>query len=111
MPKLQTTDKEKLNVIEPLTIEQLITELERTDSNEFKKVTLHVYLKEFAAVNQLKFSDFMKVLRKLLSGLNDGPGVAEMMEILGKRVTIQRLRNIQSLLGGAGQLVKKQRNN
>lgn len=33
----------------------------------------------------------MKNLRTTLSGLKDGPSVAEMMEILGKESTLERI--------------------
>lgn len=33
----------------------------------------------------------MKNLRTTLSGLKEGPGVAEMMEILGKESTLERI--------------------
>lgn len=70
-------------------LEKLVTVLEKGD---FDKTHLSEILKEFSAKNNLKFSTFMKSLRKILSGLKDGPGVAEMMEILGRKVTLQRLR-------------------
>lgn len=42
-------------------------------------------------MNNFKFAKMMKTFRSALSGLKEGPGVAEMMEILGKKVTKQRL--------------------
>ncbi|CAD7004949.1 unnamed protein product [Ceratitis capitata] len=60
---------------------------------EFTKDNLNDKLKEFADVNQLRFADFMKTLRAALSGLKEGPGVAEMMDILGKDCVLQRLKS------------------
>lgn len=37
----------------------------------------------------------MKNLRTMLSGLKEGPGVAEMMEILGKEDTLERIERIK----------------
>lgn len=62
---------------------------------DFQRDPLNDLLKTHAEAHQLKYKQFMKTLRGILSGLNEGPGVAEMMEILGKRSTIQRLRNSQ----------------
>lgn len=70
-------------------LDKLVTVLERGD---FDKTHLSEILKEFSTKNNLKFSTFMKSLRKILSGLKEGPGVAEMMEILGRRNTLQRIR-------------------
>lgn len=70
-------------------LDKLVTVLEKGD---FDKTHLSEILKEFSAKNNLKFPTFMKSLRKLLSGLKDGPGVAEMMEILGRKGTLYRLR-------------------
>lgn len=38
----------------------------------------------------------MKSLRAKLSGLSEGPGVADMMAILGKKMTIHRIRKMMS---------------
>lgn len=37
----------------------------------------------------------MKNLRATLSGLKEGPGVAEMMEILGKESTLERIIRVK----------------
>lgn len=37
----------------------------------------------------------MKNLRTMLSGLKEGPGVAEMMEILGKEDTLERIERLK----------------
>ncbi|KAM8710876.1 hypothetical protein ACLKA7_017496 [Drosophila subpalustris] len=57
----------------------------------FEKNALNDKLKNYAHQQQLKFPMLMKTLRAALSGLKEGPGVAEMMEILGKTVVLQRL--------------------
>ncbi|XP_016974591.1 probable glutamate--tRNA ligase, mitochondrial [Drosophila rhopaloa] len=76
-----------------LTSEQLIGLLNvlQTDQ-DFNKDGLNIKLKTFAQGENIKFPLMMKSLRAALSGLNEGPGVAEMMEILGKSVTLERIR-------------------
>lgn len=77
---------------ETITVE-LIEELAQAlESKEFTKDFLQQILKDFSKAKKLSFGDLMKNLRATLSGLKEGPGVAEMMEILGKRSTIQRIR-------------------
>lgn len=73
----------------------VLADLERLlDSTEnFQRDHLNDLLKVYADEKQLKYKQFMKSMRGILSGLKEGPGVAEMMEILGKRSTIQRIRN------------------
>lgn len=72
-------------------LESLIAQLEKGD---FDKQHLLTLLKDFSAKNNLKFPKFMKMLRAKLSGLSEGPGVADMMEILGKKITLQRFRKM-----------------
>ncbi|XP_016966606.1 probable glutamate--tRNA ligase, mitochondrial [Drosophila biarmipes] len=59
---------------------------------DFHKDELNIKLKNFAQAANIKFPLMMKTLRAALSGLKEGPGVAEMMEILGKSVTLERLK-------------------
>nr|XP_016935900.2 probable glutamate--tRNA ligase, mitochondrial [Drosophila suzukii] len=59
---------------------------------DFHKDELNIKLKNFAQQEHIKFPLMMKTLRAALSGLKEGPGVAEMMEILGKSVTLERLK-------------------
>lgn len=69
-------------------LQDLLSELEQSS---FKKDELNELLKNYAGKNNFKFSKMMKHFRSALSGLNEGPGVAEMMEILGRKVSIDRL--------------------
>ncbi|XP_037934094.1 probable glutamate--tRNA ligase, mitochondrial [Teleopsis dalmanni] len=63
-------------------------------SLEFSKDNLSNAIKLFAVKEELNFALLMKNLRSILSGLKEGPGVAEMMDILGKDVVVQRLENM-----------------
>ncbi|KAI9586922.1 probable glutamate--tRNA ligase, mitochondrial isoform X1 [Glossina fuscipes] len=76
-----------------LLLDQLMELHNMLKSADFTKENLKKLLKNFAKQKNVKFPLFMKVLRTSLSGLNDGPGVAEMMNILGKQVTLQRLED------------------
>lgn len=83
LPQLAKTDAITVTVIESLA--------QKLEKEDFAKENLHQFLKDFSKSNKLSFGDLMKGLRGALSGLKEGPGVAEMMEILGKRSTIQRI--------------------
>ncbi|KAF7992989.1 hypothetical protein HCN44_005770 [Aphidius gifuensis] len=75
-------------------IKLLSQQLNDIDKSNFDKKTLTNYLKLFTQNNDIKFSNFMKLLRSILSGLDQGPAVAEMMEILGKDKTLERLNRL-----------------
>lgn len=70
-------------------LDLLIAELENAEYENSKLLAL---LREFATKHSLKFTPFMKFLRGRLSGMPNGPKVGEMMEILGPKFTIQRIR-------------------
>ncbi|XP_033208397.1 probable glutamate--tRNA ligase, mitochondrial isoform X2 [Belonocnema kinseyi] len=74
------------------TVQVLSEKLSDVEENNFNKDSLKNYLKEFANNNGVPFAELMRTLRSLLSGLKDGPGVAEMMEILGRKRTVDRLK-------------------
>ncbi|CAO1395276.1 unnamed protein product [Diamesa hyperborea] len=73
-------------------IDSLVEELK--DEN-FSKQNLQLILKDFSSSQNLTFSKFMKNLRTMLSGLKEGPGVAEMMEILGRESTLERIERLK----------------
>ena len=73
-------------------IDSLVEELK--DEN-FSKQNLQLILKDFSSSQNLTFSKFMKNLRTMLSGLKEGPSVAEMMEILGRESTLERIERLK----------------
>ncbi|XP_055376705.1 probable glutamate--tRNA ligase, mitochondrial [Condylostylus longicornis] len=75
-------------------LEDLIFKLEDV---QFKKEEIYQTLKAFSKENDIKFSKMMRTLRSTLTGLSDGPGVAEMMEILGKETSIKRLTRLKTV--------------
>lgn len=82
LPKIQQDN------IQSEWVEKLVTKLENDD---FNKVHLSELLRDFSTENNLKFPKFMASLRAMLAGIKEGPGVADMMEILGKQATIKRI--------------------
>ncbi|KAJ8969826.1 hypothetical protein NQ317_019533 [Molorchus minor] len=74
--------------------ELLRTKLKSQD--EFSIDRVSTLLKAFCMENEVKYSNFMKTLRSVLSGLKEGPSVAEMIVILGKENTLQRLQLYQN---------------
>lgn len=82
LPKL------KKDYVQPEWMNKLILELENV---EFNKQTLVTMLRDFAEREKLSFGKLMRTLRMLLSNKKDGYQIAEMMEILGRNGTIQRL--------------------
>ncbi|XP_066585242.1 nondiscriminating glutamyl-tRNA synthetase EARS2, mitochondrial [Prorops nasuta] len=75
-------------------IDLLIIKLTEINDEEFVKMELSKFLKQFAKQNDVSFPTLMKIMRGLLSGLKDGPSISEMMDILGKNITIQRLKRL-----------------
>lgn len=62
--KESTIDLKYLEVVDILS-----KKLESLENDKFSKESLKLYLKEFAVNNNISFSDLMKTLRSLLSGL------------------------------------------
>lgn len=75
-------------------LEVLVLELKKCSQQYFNKEHLKQLLYNFSNANNLEFGKFMKAIRRMLSGLKEGPGVAEMMEILGPDRTISRLQRV-----------------
>lgn len=78
-----------INDSEMETVKRLKERLESV--TDLTKEGVNTMLKEFCKENGVKFGSFMKMLRYVLSGLQEGPSIAEMMEILGKKNTMDRL--------------------
>ncbi|MEM1220334.1 MAG: glutamate--tRNA ligase [Bacteroidota bacterium] len=65
---------------------------ERLQAQEpFKATELEALVKQFMADFEYGFGDVLPILRVALSGTTKGPGVFEMIELLGKEVVNQRL--------------------
>lgn len=79
----------KLQDLSAAQLQQLMQQLEAL--KDFEKDQLNDALKNYAKKQEIKFPTLMKTLRGALSGLQEGPGVAEMMEVLGKTVVLERL--------------------
>ncbi|XP_014279466.1 nondiscriminating glutamyl-tRNA synthetase EARS2, mitochondrial isoform X2 [Halyomorpha halys] len=81
--------------LDPAILNMLESELVLID---FSKEKIQHLLKLFSKENNIVFRDLMGFLRMSLSGLKQGPGVAEMMEILGKASSLKRLKNVKKSL-------------
>lgn len=71
-------------------LEKLLKNLEGLE--KFDQGTLKENLRTFSTNNNIKFPALMKMLRSVISGLDEGPGVAEMMDLLGKNQTLARIK-------------------
>ncbi|CAH0722987.1 unnamed protein product, partial [Brenthis ino] len=72
--------------------EKLINNLEELD--KFEQDSIKDNLKHFSVQNDVKFPVLMKMLRSVLSGMNEGPSVAEMMQLLGKYQSLERIKAV-----------------
>lgn len=81
LPDIQS---EQYGWIKPLT-EQLRT------TPKFDKNSLVGLIRNFSNSQHLKYSDFIGLLKKLLDHNNKGPGAVDIMAILGRETTVQRL--------------------
>ncbi|XP_029634601.1 probable glutamate--tRNA ligase, mitochondrial isoform X1 [Octopus sinensis] len=66
-------------------------ELLETD-NHFKPETISKLLHNHVKELQLKFKTYMHLLRYSISGRKEGPGVVEMISLLGQKQTVERLK-------------------
>ncbi|CAH0698715.1 unnamed protein product [Spodoptera exigua] len=73
-------------------LRKLVENLERLE--KFDQGTLKESLRSFSAKNDVKFPALMKMLRSVISGLDEGPGVAEMMDLLGKSQSLERIKAV-----------------
>lgn len=87
-------DKKDLNVDANIDLDKLVDLLSRIEFNEDE---LPSVLREFCKEQNIAIKTFMMSMRSLLSGIKDGPAVHEMMSILGKKTTIERIQRIKSI--------------
>lgn len=74
-------------------LDKLIELLQQTEFNEDE---LPSVLRKFSKEHNIAIKTLMMTMRALLSGRKDGPAVHEMMAILGKKTTIERLQRLKS---------------
>ncbi|KAL1490344.1 hypothetical protein ABEB36_013058 [Hypothenemus hampei] len=84
LPESYEVDKSVFSVLSGL--KERLSKLEKFDRQE-----LNATLKQISSEHNLKYGMLMKSLRTILSGLKEGPSIAEMIEILGKQDTIKRI--------------------
>uniref|UniRef100_T1IN70 Nondiscriminating glutamyl-tRNA synthetase EARS2, mitochondrial n=1 Tax=Strigamia maritima TaxID=126957 RepID=T1IN70_STRMM len=78
-------------------IKKVSTILESIDNEQFSPEILNRHLKKLSTDEKIKYGWLMKLLRLVLSNLQEGPQVAEMMAILGKEATLDRLSRCHDL--------------
>lgn len=83
----------EMHVDAGIDIDKFIDFLNRFEFSEEKLLSI---LREFCKEHNLQIKSFMMTMRSLLSGRKDGPAVHEMMAILGKKTTIQRLQRLKT---------------
>lgn len=82
------------------TAERLNKVIELSDGQDaFTVDKLEVVIKEWAAENEIGLGQVMNPLRLALVGAPKGPGVFDIMEVLGKEETIKRIKQAISILG------------
>jgi glutamyl-tRNA synthetase len=69
----------------------LVNKIENLEN--YSAQNLQLTVETFISENGLKFGDVLPVLRLALSGTMKGPGVFEMMELLGKEYVKVRMLN------------------
>ncbi|XP_039296297.1 probable glutamate--tRNA ligase, mitochondrial [Nilaparvata lugens] len=63
-----------------------------SELKEYSEDNLKTLISEITKSKDLKYNHFMKTLRLCLTGLKVGPGVIEVMTVLGKDCVLRRLR-------------------
>jgi glutamyl-tRNA synthetase len=79
------------NADRKILLENLVYKIENLETCSAQNLQTNV--ESFIAENGLKFGDVLPVLRLALSGTMKGPGVFEMMELIGKEYVKVRLLN------------------
>ncbi|KAF6207077.1 hypothetical protein GE061_018316 [Apolygus lucorum] len=90
MPKASS-----LSDIDPGLLEALEMKLEKSS---FDQKSLVSSMKSLASEQQISYKNLMHILRKVLSGLETGPGVAEMMMVFRKDLSLERIRRAKMLI-------------
>lgn len=85
------TEKNTVHTTE-LTEKQITDLVQKLEGIQFSKENIIPILTSYAERAQIKFSVLMKNLRTALSGSEQGPAVAEIMEVFGKEESLRRIR-------------------
>ncbi len=88
-------DEESLHAwVNVVSVDLIVKLMKLFDTVNFEKNNLQQVLKQFVQDEQTKFPVIAQVIRIALVGSSHGPGVYDMMEIVGKQVTLDRLHNL-----------------
>ena len=75
----------------PVIIEQIIDWFGK-EEGELNRSRVSEGLRQKSVEFKVKFADMMKLMRSSLTGLNEGPSVGEIVEVLGRQTCIRRLK-------------------
>ena len=64
--------------------------------SEWTEINIQTVFEKYIADNNMKFGDVMPILRLVLTGLGNGSSLFNIMELLGKDETINRLSDLNS---------------
>ncbi|XP_064643804.1 nondiscriminating glutamyl-tRNA synthetase EARS2, mitochondrial-like [Lineus longissimus] len=79
-------------------LQKILNIINEMESQDFNQAPIVQQLRNIAKEENIKFPTLMKIMRLCISGLKEGPGVGEMMEVLGKDVVLERLQYSIGLL-------------
>jgi len=87
----------------PITADTLLGVLRNLESlpkavEHFTSAEVSKSLRQFSKSVGIKFPVLMKCLRSILSGLDDGPPVGEIIQLLGRDETMQRIKFAQDVM-------------
>ena len=77
---------------------EALPEESNDQQQQFTSTEVSKSLRQFSKSVGMKFPVLMKCLRSILSGLEDGPPVGEMIQLLGKDQTLKRIKFAQEFL-------------
>ena len=90
--KITTEAAEIIKECDKQLVAKVIEAINNIESNEFNKDTIQVTLKELATTNDLKLGALMKFARALITGRTATPSVFEIIAIIGKKHSTERLQ-------------------
>ena len=72
-----------------------IADVENINESEWKSENLHKIVEIKSEEDRARWTTQMRIVRLLLTGGASGPSVADTMAVLGKKRTVQRLKNTE----------------
>uniref|UniRef100_A0A5S6R1U0 Nondiscriminating glutamyl-tRNA synthetase EARS2, mitochondrial n=1 Tax=Trichuris muris TaxID=70415 RepID=A0A5S6R1U0_TRIMR len=98
MPNLLPAEVSKVKPVPVRDIDDLIVALGSVGHDHFRRSILNDVLCDVTAHNGTPRADFTHFLRRVLTGSGRGLPIAEVLEILGKSNSLQRLTNVRNYM-------------